>query len=192
MDEKRFKIEDKKYSGLWKNGYKDANWKKLANEALKMKSLYKNPSLIDFGLGNGNALDFFEGKDFHVEGVDISSYAVEAQRKSGRKVYHASLDNLSMIKNNQFSVGFCNDVLEHMPEELVAASIKEMSRVCLDYLFISVCPKPSHHLSLEGENLHLTVRPEHWWSEQFSNFGEVKRLRFLFSRSLRYVIRPIK
>lgn len=133
-------------------------------------------------------MDFFERTGFYVEGTEISFYVIDYQRRKGRIVYHASLDELKDIGNGQFNVGFCNDVLEHMPEELVKPSLEEMARVCSDYLFVSVCPTPSDHLSLEGENLHLTVRPTSWWETQFKNYGEVERLRFLFSRSARYVI----
>ncbi len=93
-----------------------------------------------------------------------------------------------MIPDNQFKIGFCNDVLEHIPEELVVPSLNEMARVCSDYLLISVCPKPSHHLSLDGENLHLTIKPESSWEELFQKYGNVRKIKFWFSRSARYVI----
>lgn len=187
MDKTTFQNEDKKYSELWQDGYKDANWKRLAMILLKEVPNHEK-SLIDFGMGRGTALDFFEQKGFYVEGVDISSYAVGVQLKKGRKVYHTSLDNLSIFRENQFNLGFCNDVIEHLPINLVHKSLEEMSRVCSEKLFISVCPTASNHLSLEGENLHLTIKPQEWWDEEFKKYGQVQRVKFLFSRSLRYII----
>ncbi len=187
MDVTTFNKEDKKYSDLWLNDYKDANWLRLAKESSKRVKI-PNPSLIDFGFGKGTALDYFEEKGFYIEGVEISLYAINNQRKKGRKVHHTSLDNLYMLKENQFEIGFCNDVIEHIPERLIVPSLEEITRVCSNYLFISVCPTPSHHLSLEGENLHLTVRPKEWWEKQFEKFGEVEKINFFLSRSLRYII----
>ena len=189
MEKKLLGKEDKKYSDLWENNYNDARWRKLAGKVIKLKKRYsKIPSLIDFGFGTGNSMDFFEENGFNVAGTEISSYSIENQRKKGRVVYHTSLDDLSMLEDNQFNIGFCNDVIEHIPTELVDKSLEEMTMVCSEYLFISVCPNPSHHLSLDGENLHLTVKPKQWWEKKFENYGDVKRIKFFLNKSLRYII----
>lgn len=189
MDTHTFQREDKKYSDLWQDGYGNANWQRLANVVARVAESYnEKPYIIDFGFGSGYAMDFFEGRGLCVEGTDISSFAVETQKKKGRRAYHRSLDNLGLLEDNQYNIGFCNDVIEHVPEELVVPSLEEMTRVCSDYLFLSVCPTPSHHLSLEGENLHLTVRPESWWEEKFQKYGSVERIKFWLSRSARYMI----
>jgi ubiquinone/menaquinone biosynthesis C-methylase UbiE len=189
MDTNLFRKEDSKYSGLWQNGYKDANWHKLANYALNVaNSIDGKVTMVDFGFGKGTAMDFFISNGIDIQGVEISDYAVQTQLSKGKKVYHSSLDNMSMFKNNQFRIGFCNDVIEHVPENLIMPTLREMARVCSDYLLISVCPTPSHHLSLEGENLHLTVKPKEWWEDKSDNYGDVKRVKFFLSRSLRYEI----
>lgn len=189
MDQATIQREDAKYSALWQNGYKDAHWKRLAGKVLKKASSCSPPvSLVDFGFGRGTALDFFEEHGLSVQGVDISSYAVRMQKEQGRKVYQASLDHLPMFHDDQFTIGFCNDVLEHLLEEVVVPSLDEMARVCSKYLFLSVCPTPSHHRSLDGEPLHLTVRPLGWWEERFQKYGSVERIPFWFSRSARYVV----
>ncbi len=187
MDKVIFQREDSKYSALWGKGYRDANWRKLARVGLKMaKSLGERVSLI--GFGRGSAMDFFEERGIKVGGVEISRYALGKQVRKKRKVYLSSLEILCMLRDKQFNIEFCNDVLEHVPEDLVAPSLNEMSRVCSDYLLISVCPEPSHRLSLEGENLHLTVRPASWWEKLFMNYGKFQRVGFLFGRSARYAV----
>jgi 2-polyprenyl-3-methyl-5-hydroxy-6-metoxy-1,4-benzoquinol methylase len=189
MEHSFFAAEDDKYSALWKDDYRDANWKRLASIVLKKTASYDgHVSLLDFGFGSGRSIDFFESKGFNVCGVEISSYAVGVQLAKGRDIYHASLDDLCMLGDKQFDFGFCNDVLEHIPLHLIGRSLAEMVRVCSDALFLSVCPTPSHHLSKESENLHLTVRPEPWWANEFMKYGPVERFRFLFSRSVRYTI----
>jgi len=188
MKDETLQREDKKYSGLWQYDYNEANWKRLAKKVAKVAREFENPSLIDFGFGLGNAMDFFENEGLRVAGTEISSYAVERQKEMGRDVYHGSLDELPMFQDDMFTIGFCNDVIEHVPEEYVRGSLEEMSRICSQYLFISVCPTPSHHKSLEGEGLHLTVRPESWWEQQFENLGKTERIKFWFSRSARYMI----
>lgn len=186
MDPSTFSFEDEKYSALWISGYSDAHWKRLARTALRFASSEK--PIVDFGFGKGSALDYFESHGFPVEGIEISSYAVAEQRKKGRKIYHTSLDDLSMIADDCYTLGFCNDVLEHLPEHVITAALDEMARVCSDYLFVSVCPTPSHHLSLKGENLHLTVQPISWWEERLERYGTLEQLKLFLSRSARYII----
>jgi ubiquinone/menaquinone biosynthesis C-methylase UbiE len=189
MEKDIFIREDRKYSQLWMNGYKDANWIRLATVVLKEINENNCLSIIDFGFGKGNAMKYFENKGFKIYGTEISSYAVEKQKENGKEVFHASLDNLEIFRDNQFNIGFCNDVIEHIPTNLIIKSLEEMTRVCSDYLFISVCPTPAHHKSLEGEQLHLTIQPAKWWEEQLKKFGELKKTYLLFSRSLRYSIK---
>ncbi len=193
MDYELFNREDTKYSDLWQDDYKEAHWKRLAKGVLSEVKLSGdipyNMQLIDFGFGRGSTLEFFSKKGFYVAGNDISAYAVRQQLQKGREVYHSSLDDLSVLRSKRFHIGFSNDVLEHLPEDLIHPSLSEMSRVTSKYLFLSVCPKPSHHKSLGGEPLHLTVKPLAWWEEQLSVYGEVKELKFIFSRSGRYIVK---
>jgi SAM-dependent methyltransferase len=189
MNQSIFQRESAKYDALWQDGYRDANWPVLASAVNRNVSTKgHSPSLIDFGFGRGNALAFFQNLGYDVTGVEISSFVVDSQRQSGRRVYHASLDDLGILKDNQFEIGFCNDVLEHMPEEYVRKSLQEMARVCSAYLFISVCPKPAHRTSQDGENLHLTVKPKRWWKKLMCELGDVTTLWPYLSRSGRYKV----
>jgi hypothetical protein len=184
-----FQKEDLKYSALWQNDYKDANWQRLAKVGIRLsKNLDGDKTLVDFGFGRGSAMKFFEDKGFKVSGVEISRYAVDECKKKGMDVYHSSLDALTIFEDDKFKIGFCNDVMEHIPDDSVIGSLDEMARVCSQYLLLSVCPTPSHHLSMEGENLHLTVRPAYWWERRFEKYGRVEKMNFFMSRSLRYVI----
>jgi len=188
MDELQFQRIQQMYNHLWQNGYGDANWKRLANIVIERNKGGDN-SLIDFGFGTAKAMRFFRNNGFYVEGVEISSYAIQLANQNGFRVYHVSVDNLESTFKGTFGIGFCNDVLEHLPEESVPRAIKEMAKVCHSKLYISVCPTISHNKSLDGKNLHLTVKPEEWWTQQLLRVGEVEKLRFMFSRSLRYEVR---
>jgi len=187
MDRQTFEHESMKYDLMWMDGYRDANWHVLAKAVMRTADAKKH-TLVDLGFGKGTAMAFFQSSGFQIEGVDISQYAVERQRFMGRTVYHSSLDDLSFFKDDQFNVGFCNDVLEHMPPSDVEKSLEEMARVCSDYLFVSVCPRPAHNRSKDGVNLHLTVEPKSWWKEELGRFGKVTTLWPYISRSGRYMV----
>lgn len=194
MEHGFFREEDRKYSSLWADNYASANWSVLARTVARHfpASLPYRKKLIDFGFGNGESLNFFEQRGFKVAGVDISVYAVEKQREKGRTVHHASIDVMPMLRDNEYEIGFCNDVLEHLPTPCIAPALREMIRICSEVLYISVCPTLSHALSKNGENLHLTVQPKKWWDIQLIQFGEIKYLWRPFRRSLRYILYPYK
>jgi len=185
MNLSQFQDEDRKYSILWSSNYSSAKWKKLAKKLVQNE---KRGKLIDLGFGNGESLNYFLKKGFDTYGVEISCLCVDNAIKKGFNVYHGSLDNLNFYPDSYFEFGFCNDVIEHLPEELIIDSLREIKRICSKKLYLSVCPTLSHHLSAKGENLHLTVKPKEWWESQFNEVGEVKHVKFAFSRSLRYVI----
>ena len=189
MDPRELQIEDEKYSFLWANGYKPARWKLLARQLLKRaREVSENPTVIDFGSGQGNAIEYFSKKGLRSAGVDISRFAVERLRKKGFACFWASLDSLSEIPDSSFEFGFSNDVLEHIPEPYIDAAFSEMKRVCTRTLFVSICPVLSRNKSRDGDNLHLTVRPKKWWEEKLIKIGTVREIRFFLNRSIRYEI----
>ncbi len=190
MNPSLFQQEDLKYSQLWSRDYREANWHKLASALLSRvdKRVPSLPRVIDFGCGNGKALEFFTRAGLRCTGVDISSYACEQLSRKGYSVVHSSLDSLAMFEDGAFSYGFSNDVLEHLPESCVESSLAEMSRLVSHDLFVSVCPTPSHRKSLDGQGLHLTIKPVQWWEQQLSAYGKVTRLRFYLSRSQRFMV----
>jgi ubiquinone/menaquinone biosynthesis C-methylase UbiE len=189
MDDTEFRTEDQKYSYLWANGYRPARWKLLAKALLKRaEGVSPAPSLIDFGSGLGNAVEFFAEKGLRAAGVDISRYAAERLRERGHVCFWSSLDSLTEIPDGSFDFGFSNDVLEHIPEAYIDATFSEMKRVCNRSLFLSICPVPSKNKSKEGENLHLTVRPKAWWEEKMRKIGTVREIRFFLNRSVRYEV----
>jgi SAM-dependent methyltransferase len=189
MDPARFRTEDEKYSYLWAHGYRPARWRLLAKALLqRAREVSGRASVVDFGAGLGNAVEYFSRQGLASTGVDISRYAVERLRDRGYQVYWSSLDSLDGIPDDSFDFGFSNDVLEHLPEAYIDAAFAEMKRVCTRSLFLSICPTPARNTSREGENLHLTVRPKAWWEQKLARIGTVREIRFLLSRSVRYEV----
>ena len=186
MEKLQFQTEDEKYSLLWNNNYNPANWQRLAQKLVENE---EKGRIIDFGFGEGSAIDYFIKNRFQVEGIEISSYAIKKQRDKGIIVHHSSLDHIPSIQDKSFEFGFCNDVIEHLPQNAIIPTLNEMKRICSGKIYLSVCPTPSHHLSDNGENLHLTVKPKEWWENEFKKIGQIEQIRFWFSRSLRYQIK---
>lgn len=67
------------------------------------------------------------------------------------------------------------DALEHLLPEDVDPVLAEMHRVARPggRFIVSICTRPSR-ITVDGENLHPTVRPQSWWIGQIARVGCVE------------------
>lgn len=73
-----------------------------------------------------------------------------------------------------FDMVWCVDVLEHIPEEdLSGWVIDELFGFAGKALFATAACYAAKKILPNGENAHVTIKPEEWWREQF----EVARRR---------------
>lgn len=61
------------------------------------------------------------------------------------------------------------DVMEHVCEEDLERSFKEIARVT-DCFIAKICTRASKAKGVKGEELHPTVQPMTWWIEQFKRY----------------------
>lgn len=170
MDKKIFNKEDEIYSTLYKEDYGEGRWRTLATVIEAYTFLQKIVTIIDLGCGIGAAIRYFRKKGYQCHGVDISEYAC-SQLKASYTVFHASLDDLSFLQPSSYDIVFCSDVLEHLKEEYLENTLKEMCRICKKTVFISVTMSPSSFLSFENENLHRVVWDFKKWHDFFRKFS---------------------
>lgn len=123
-------------------------------------------TLIDFGCGSGNILNFLADTGARVLGVDIS----DARAGSYRAPFvQASLWELPPMRAE---FGFCCDVMEHMPTDRVVDVLRGIKQSCSVACFFQIAMFPDHFGPLLlGEPLHLTVQEPGWWFEQFRLAG---------------------
>jgi SAM-dependent methyltransferase len=66
------------------------------------------------------------------------------------------------------------DALEHLlPEDVepVLAEMRRVGRAC-GHFVLSISTRPSR-ITVDGENLHPTVRPIDWWIDRIARVGAV-------------------
>ncbi len=78
----------------------------------------------------------------------------------------------------QWDVGYCCDVMEHIPPEKVNATLKRIFTNC-GRVFFSICFEPDHFGGEVGHPLHLTVQPFTWWRDRLGEHGTVRNARDL-------------
>ena len=63
----------------------------------------------------------------------------------------------------RFDGVICTDVLEHIPEEELEDTLREIFSYARKFVFLSICIRPAKKTLPDGRNCHLTIKPELWW-----------------------------
>ena len=134
---------------------------------------YPLPSLVDIGCGTGRASKELE-KQYHVWQMDF----VDAREDDCiftlyKKNIWGRWDLLP-----RWNIGFCCDVMEHIPTEKVDAALRNISNHT-DRTFFRIDFEEDNFGKAIGEKLHLTVRPFTWWRDKLGEFGKVNNARDL-------------
>lgn len=160
------KLEDEKYSLLYKNNYPVGQ----PMRCVKKYNLPKDLNCIDLGCGKASLSTYFS----NYTGVDVSGYIIEKNKRTRSGQYHhASLDDLYFITDS-FDLAICSDVLEHIPTIEVENVLKSISSLnCKDYYFV-ISTRKSVLLDSKKNNLHLSVFNHDWWKSKINHFFNIK------------------
>lgn len=132
-------------------------------------ALFGAGTLIDFGCGDGKALDKFAAAGFVVVGVDHIALRSD--------VVTACLWDLP-ASLPCVDYGFCADVMEHIPPEYVDMVLQGIARHVTKTAYFRISTIPDSMGALIGETLHLTVHSGDWWVDQLLNaFDDVQIVR---------------
>lgn len=178
-----------------KTFYEKFDWASFKYDALKPKVekvLISIPedvnTILDVGCGNGIITNIL-GQNFEVTAVDRSAEALKFVETNKIK---SSADNIP-LESNSFDLVFSSELLEHLPENVLEGTVKEIKRLSKKYIFITVpndenpdkllikCPKcnyiynsPSHLRSFDLKKLTTL-------------FAEYKLINsFTFGKKVRY------
>jgi len=176
-----YEIEDEKYSLLYEKGSPTTKFKpypigapmRLVHEF----SYSNNLKVCDLGCGRASLSNYFKE---HYVGVDCAKYIIDLNKKRLKgDFYHTSLCNLSCLKNYDFDVSICADVMEHIPEAYVEEVLREISKVKSNVYAFGISTRKSVFLDNDGGNLHLTVWDHEQWLATLRNYFNVVRAEFL-------------
>ncbi len=134
---------------------------------------------LDVGCGIGFAFEHLSNRPFQFEtyGVDISNEAIAIAKKrlQGQHGMQNLDDRLKAIDSQtlpfgdgHFSLVTCFDVLEHLDESDIDATLAEINRTMRPggtFLCAVSCRKAGSEDKF-GDNLHRTVEPTDWWIDK--------------------------
>ena len=111
-------------------------------------------SALDYGCGKGiqYTLDF--------DGRTLEQHLGYAVAK-----YDPAVPMFIAEPQGKFGLVWCIDVIEHVPESGVRWVLDRIFGFADKAVYLIVATKPSHKRLSNGENVHITIRPERWWWE---------------------------
>jgi len=123
--------------------------------------------VIDFGCGTGRGALALHDAGLKVTMLDFVRNSLD------EKVRSCLDDSLTFIKHDLYApspvvaeYGYCTDVMEHIPSEMVAVvldNILRAAKICFFAISLTddICGR------LIGEALHVSVHPFSWWEDRF-------------------------
>jgi hypothetical protein len=155
--------EREKYAQQWASGYQ----KSICAQPLDLyvqSTAHKWQTLLDIGCGNGLTAGLLRTAGFNCSGIDITLAGV---KQDASEFFESPVWQMPFA-DDEFDYTFSTDVLEHLPTEMVDASIQEIIRVSRQKTFHCIATFPHER---DGVDLHLTVQPIGWWKEKFAKFN---------------------
>lgn len=123
----------------------------------KLVHQFKATSLMDYGCGRGDA--WHSPHNLH--------HYLGIKRKN-LFLYDPSFPKHDKLPTDRaFDGVLCSDVLEHVPEEAVPATIERLFAYADKFVWASICCRPAKKVFADGTNMHVTVKPMQWWESQF-------------------------
>ncbi|KKL15753.1 hypothetical protein LCGC14_2502440 [marine sediment metagenome] len=140
---------------------------------------------LDIGCGLGYLMAAWNEEGYDAWGIDIAANCL-ASDISARWGKRFIVENLwEMELGVHFDLGICADVMEHIPEEFIERTLKNIARHCNETIF-SIANFSSNSL---GHNLHLTQKPLDWWLGMFQSVGPEPEVLSLGGRNNVYHLR---
>lgn len=154
--------EKKKYMSLYEGQYPSTGYIIDLAEFI-INTARKGYTLLDMGCGHGRAVRHLRDRGYCCLGMDITLAGVGENRTGFTE---APLWK-TPFADSQFDYTFSTDVLEHIPPEMVGATVKEIYRITRVETFhcISIVDDPNY------PNVHLTIKSIEWWKGQFSKLN---------------------
>jgi len=158
--------EKEKYSRIWSmlSYRQDSPAERIVDTILEQ--LKPTGRILDFGCGTGRAAVRIAAKGHDVLLVD---FAPNCRDDEATELPFVELDLAEPMPLREQS-GYCIDVMEHIPPELVGTVIRNIMDSA-SKVFFQISTVDDRMGTLIGQHLHLTVKPHAWWREKFESLG---------------------
>jgi SAM-dependent methyltransferase len=161
--------EQQRYNDIYKNKkhYGVSDFEDYAKFFPEIKS--KNWAVLDLACGAAHLSKEYS----NYTGIDISTNAVKRNRENLSGLYYVgNLGDLRRWYGWKYDAIFANDVMEHIPREMTALVLSEISRIDSKAYYFKI-HKGKSNFSDEQGNLHRTIESHEFWHNLISNYFKI-------------------
>jgi hypothetical protein len=156
-----------KYEAMWKTPlYREvAPGESFASHFVQIADPQLSDVIVDFGCGTGRGgQKVADLTGCEVQLVDFADNC----RDEGNNLPFTVADLTKPIGVSG-NIGYCTDVMEHIPPEDVSDVIRNIMD-CVDSCYFKIALFDDSMGKLIGHPLHLSVFPSEWWQSKFSEY----------------------
>jgi len=149
-------------------------------------------TFLDVGCGNGLTLNQLRKKGYNVVGMDITLAGLDLphgintfdqmieEYQNNRALFTECSIWDTPFKDKEFDITYSTDVLEHIPEEKLEDTIKELFRITKIAMIHIIATFPDKR---QGFDFHLSVKPIEEWQKLFDKYNTNQVACQLFDRT---------
>jgi 2-polyprenyl-3-methyl-5-hydroxy-6-metoxy-1,4-benzoquinol methylase len=140
-------------------------WESLRDQGIKFTKG------LDVGCGTGQGIKEMRDAGYDLWGADIADNR-KIWEGFGISDYCITAPAHRLPYNdNEFDLVLCSDVMEHIPEDLIEDSFKEMLRVGSKEFVFTICLQKENQPLMGFIHTHVTVKDYEWWLDKISKSG---------------------
>ncbi len=167
-------IEKVRYNAAYNTQCYDPKIGKFFWNGLRGTASFENiNNMLDVGCGKGEVVKLAREDGIESYGIDIAEKAEIYWQQNGVDQFciPAGAHNIP-YPDNHFDLVTCFDVLEHIPEEGIMDTLKEIHRIgSHDFVFTIALNEATHKMPHDGSEPHRCVHDDKWWRDQLFNAG---------------------
>ncbi len=137
-------------------------WVKRHAFGVSDPSLYPDTiHLVDVGCGRGEVVAMARDLGLIVWGCEVLT---ELCQHDG--IYIVAGAHALPWPDKHFDLVTCTDVMEHIIEDDVPAVLRELKRVAVGPVLLTICHRPDTPGKFGPDTLHITVHDRAWWEDK--------------------------
>ena len=167
---------DKIYTDLYGRGYGVGRVRSVLDWCYKNGAApCQHEPILDVGCGRTELARLLTEGNPHISvwGVDIAHYFQRDQGDNHCPVKRCDITEKIPFDDDYFGCTWCIDVMEHIAEDKVQSTLREIRRVLEPnglWIFL-IDTGPSRWTDSSGGNLHITQKDAEWWVKELEVAG---------------------